>query len=383
MAMIEKWRKFLDIGGHAGALFTDLSKAFDFIDHELLIAKLHAYDFETDAVKFIYSYLKGRKQRTKINSSYSSFAETLFGVPQGSIFGPLLFNAYICDLFFDIDVLDFASFADGNTPYSCLLHMISVLGQSKGGIDKIFGWFKKNVVKENADKCHLITSSKTPVGTEVSNITIMTEEKVKLLGIYIDNRLNFRYHISQFCKKTGEKLNISQGKLIANAFIMSQFSYYPLIWMFHSRDMEHRINRIHERTLRLIYPNQHQLTFKKLLEKKKTVSIHQRNLQTLATEIYKAKNKIFPEVVNSLLEFTNKNYNLRNASILKRKRYFTVHYGSESIASLAPTIWELVPDSVRVVKTSIFKNKTKTDKCQFRLCKNYIGQVGFIHSCSN
>ena len=89
--------------------------------------------------------------------------------------------------------------------------------------------------------------------------------------------------------------------------------------------MGDRINKIHERTLRLIYPNQHQITFKELLEKKKTVSIHQRNLQTLATEIYKAKNKISPEVVNSLFEFTNKNYNLRNASFLKRKRYFTVH----------------------------------------------------------
>ena len=83
-----------------------------------------------------------------------------------------------------------------------------------------------------------------------------------------------------------------------------------------------------------------------------------------------------------LFEFTNKNYNLRNASILKRKRYFTVHYGSESLVSLAPKIWELVPDSIREVKTlSIFKNKIKawtTDKCPCRLCKNYIGQVGFI-----
>ena len=135
--------------------------------------------------------------------------------------------------------------------------------------------------------------------------------------------------------------------------------------MFHSRAMEHRINRIHKRTLRLIYPNQHQLTFKELLEKNKTVSIHQRNLQILATEIYKAKNKISPEVVNSLFEFTNKNYNLRNVS--KRKRYFTVHYGSESLVSLAPKIWELVPDSIREVKTlSIFKNKIKawtTNKC--------------------
>ena len=176
-------------------------------------------------------------------------------------------------------------------------------------------------------------------------------------------------------------MDISQRKLIVNAFIMFQFSYCPLIWMFHSRDLEHRINRIHERTLRLIYPNQHQLTFQELLEKNKAVSIHQRNLQTLATEIYKARKKISPEVVNSLFEFTNKNYNLRNASILKRDRYFAVHYGSESLVSLAPKIWELVPGSIKEVKTlSIFKNKIKartTNKCPCRLCKNYIGQVRF------
>ena len=124
--------------------------------------------------------------------------------------------------------------------------------------------------------------------------------------------------------------------------------------------MEHRINRIQERTLRLIYPNQHQLKFKELLEKNKIVSVHQRNLQTLATEIYKAKNKISPEVVNSFFEFTNKNYNLRNESILKRNRYFTVHYGRESLVSLAPKIWKLIPDSTREVKIlSIFRSKIK------------------------
>ena len=82
--------------------------------------------------------------------------------------------------------------------------MISILGQLKGGIHKIFNWFKKNFLKTNAEICHLITSSKTPVGIEVSNITIMSEEKVKLLGIYIGNRLNFNDHISQLCKKAGK-----------------------------------------------------------------------------------------------------------------------------------------------------------------------------------
>ena len=204
----------------------------------------------------------------------------------------------------------------------------------------------------------------------------MSEKKVKHLGIYIDNRINFDYHISKLCQKTGKKLhaltrvfkymNISQCKSIANAFIMSRFSYCPLIWVFHSRAMDHRINRIHEITLRLIYPNQYQIIFKELSEKSKTVSIHQINLQTLAIEIYKVKNNISPEVVNSLFEFTNKNSNLRNASILKRKRFFTVHYGSESLLSLAPKTCELVPDSIRDVQSSIFKNKIKawaTDKC--------------------
>ena len=83
-----------------------------------------------------------------INSSYSSFAEILFGVPEWSILGPLLFNAYICDLFYDIDDLDFASFSYDNILYSCLSDMKSVLGQLKGGIDKIFDWLRNIFLKE-------------------------------------------------------------------------------------------------------------------------------------------------------------------------------------------------------------------------------------------
>ena len=98
--MVEKWRKTLDGGGETGAVLTDLSKAFDCIDHNLLIAKLNAYGFDKQSINFIYSYLTKRKQRTKVDSAVSSWEMLFSGVPQSSVLGPLLFNIYICDIFF-------------------------------------------------------------------------------------------------------------------------------------------------------------------------------------------------------------------------------------------------------------------------------------------
>ena len=115
--LLEKWKNCVDKGKVFGALLTDLSKAFRCLDHELLIAKLNAYGFNLPALRLIHDYLSNRKQRTKIDDSYNSWSEILFGVPQASILGPLLFNICLADLFFIIKDKDIASYADDTTPF--------------------------------------------------------------------------------------------------------------------------------------------------------------------------------------------------------------------------------------------------------------------------
>ena len=92
--MLEKWKLTVDKGKSFGVLLTDLSKAFDCLLHDHLLAKLHCYRFSLPALKLIHSYLQNRKQRTKINSTYRSWEEILFRIPQGSILGTLLFNIF-------------------------------------------------------------------------------------------------------------------------------------------------------------------------------------------------------------------------------------------------------------------------------------------------
>ena len=106
--------------------------------------------------------------------------------------------------------------------------------------------------------------------------------------------------------------------------------------MFHGRKMEHSINKIHERVLRLIYPSDSKLTFKELLDKSKTVSIHQKNLQVIATKIFREKPNLSPEILKELFSFNVRNYNFRSQSTLKRIRANSVNFESKSLSSLAP-----------------------------------------------
>ena len=103
------------------------------------------------------SYLSNSKQKTKINTAYSSWKEIFFGVPQGFILGPLLCNIFICDLFSIMNKLDIASYADDSTPYVLGNGVIEVINSLKEEPDGLFYWFANNKMKSNPDKCHLLS----------------------------------------------------------------------------------------------------------------------------------------------------------------------------------------------------------------------------------
>ena len=141
--MIEKLRKIRDKKGIFVAVLTDLSKAFDCIPHNLLTAKLSAYGFDTKSLMFISTYLKSRKQRTRIGSAFSDYLNILFGVPQGSILGPIILIYFLSYLFYIYNDLDYANYADDTTPYVYGQNYAEAIEFLEPTINNIFAWLKK------------------------------------------------------------------------------------------------------------------------------------------------------------------------------------------------------------------------------------------------
>ena len=187
-------------------------------------------------------------------------------------------------------------------------------------------------------------------------------------------------------KKAGQKLNalsrvayqldFNQRKLLMNAFITSQFSYAPVVWMFHSRKQNHHINRIHERALRVVYKD-YNSSFDELLEKDNSCNIHDRNLQKLVTEISKVKMNLAPEIMKEVFEIVEGSPNaLRNELKLKSRKIHCVRYGIETVSFVGARFWNSLPSDFKERKfLELFKSKIKNcipENYPCKLCETYL-----------
>ena len=354
--MLEQWKKALDGKGTAGAILTDLSKAFDCLNHNLLLAKLAAYGFDKHSLLFIQNYLKNRKQRTKINRSFSIWLELKYGVPQGSILGPLLFNIFINDMFFFIKDTKIANYADDNSLYAMEDSTEKLLKTLERETTVVLNWFRLNEMKPNDDKSHLIVCNQDNLSVTLGKEKITSDKIVELLGIKIDNNLKFTSHVTELIKKGNSKLHAlariskylkeDKLKILMKTFIQAQFNYKPLVWMFHNRTLNHNINKLHERALRIVYKNE-TFSFQELLEKDGSVTVHERNLQRLATEMFKIKNNISPEAMQELFIEKAYQHDIRQKRSWEMFNIRTVRYGTETIRNMGPKIWDMVPKETK------------------------------------
>ena len=153
--------------------------------------------------------------------------------------------------------------------------------------------------------------------------------------------------------------------------------------MCHSRKLNNRINSIHERALRIVFQDK-KSSFEELLKKAKSVKIHEKNLQVLATEMYKNYHNLSPLIMSDIFPRRTIQYNLRGNKDFSSRNMHSVRYGTDSLSHLGPKIWELIPTDIKESKTlNAFKSRIKLwvpENCPCRLCKVYIADVGFIEN---
>ena len=205
LSLLERLKNVSDKKGYGGGVLMDLSRAFDTLNHDLLIAKLHAYGFSEESLQLIKSYLTNHWQRTKVNATFSNWTELL----QGSVLGPLLFNIYINDFFYVTELKNVCNYADDTTFYHRDSDSCDLIKRLEHDSSLAIEWFECNYMKLNEDKCHFIISGYKHeiMFANIRESRIWETGQQKLLGVTIDKNLKFKEHILNQCKKAGKRLS--------------------------------------------------------------------------------------------------------------------------------------------------------------------------------
>ena len=357
LKLLESWRSKLENGQYVGTILCDLSKAFDTLPHDLIIAKLHAYGFGPNSLKLIYDYLSNRKQRCKVGSKISSWRTVKRGVPQGSVLGPLIFNIFINDFILFIKDCELCNFADDQTIYAYDSNMDTVIISLEQDLKRCINWLDINGLVVNPDKFQIMflgTRNKPKFCLTINGKTVINTDTIKLLGITIDWKLNFNKHVIEIANKANTKarglcrlrtkLSIDQKLLLYNSFVSSHFGYCPLIWMFCGKTANFMVEKVQKRALRAVY-NNFNLSYQEALDKGNHHSIHRRNLNTLICEVYKCTHDLVPPLLQNIFIRKQTNYNLRISNLLNVPNYKT--YGLRSFTYKGSLTWNNTPDYLK------------------------------------
>ena len=325
--LMKNCQNCLDKSGVVGTVLIDLSKAYDCLRQDLLLAKLSSYGFDESVIALIANYLSNIYQRVKIGSAFSSYLEILRGVLQDLILGTILFNLFTNDLMFSIQETEVCNFADDTTIYSCPPNFEETALKLFNETHLILNWLRINSMVANLSKFEIMF-----LGSNIDNskITFIIENKrvksrseVKLLGITTDDKLSFTTHIENLCSTGSNRL-----RTFARGY--QRLTYCPLIWILCSNTANYLIKKIHKRSLRVIYEMK-DANFEDLLIKGCCWTVHENNSYTLLIEIYKSLNHISSPIMQEFFDLKVTPYSLQNNSLTRLPKTNTSRYGTQTL----------------------------------------------------
>ena len=379
--LVDQWLSCIDKGDIVGTLFVDFRKAFDLVDHSILIEKLALYRLSPISLKWFQSYLSFRKQAIACDSGLTEFADVHSGVPQGSILGPTLFLLFINDLplFLNHCFSDF--FADDATFHTHSKNLDIIENHIIDDFDKTKQWSKRNNLPINYKKTtcmaagtkrRLADSHKLEI--RLDDICIENVSKQKLLGVYIDENLNWSAHIDYLCSNISSKISLLRQlsqyvpqnvqKLFYKGYIMPLIDYGSVIWGSTSSSNLDRLLKLQKRAARIILRADFRTPSVDMFRDLGWQSIENRLKYNKAILTYKALHDQTPEYVSKLLKPVSQTHglNLRSSENgdLHMPLARTALY-SGAFSCSAPKLWNSLPQSVKNCDTlNSFKKSLKT-----------------------
>ena len=351
----------------------------------------------------MYSYLKNRTQAVRINGFIGDFLSILSGVPQGSILGPILFNIFLNDLIYHMEntPTDDYNFSDDNTLSSHAENIGELIKKLHDGSEEALKWLENNKMLANPDKFQLIVLSKPSlrktdesIEMNIRNENLNAKTSVKLLGIEIDDKLNFKKHIKDLCGKAGLKLNSikrlarhqneSERKLLVNAHVISQFQYCTNVWHFCGLTEIHKMEKINERSLRFIY-NEYEENYFTFLIKRKLTTLYGQRVRKMCCEIFRTIKNENPSYMNDILENRPSKYPSRKENDLFVPRANQITYGQKSFRIYGVKLWNHLPPEIKNIDNfDEFKRKLKEIETPFCECEKCLtSQIGTEGSTSS
>ena len=278
--LVDEWLSNINNNKFTGVLFVDFAKAFDVIDHHLLLRKLALYKISDHALSLVESFLTNRYHTVFLGKEQSGFLTQKFGVPQGSVLGPLLFSLYINDLPLFITKGLCELFADDTSIHSSHSDLKQVANSLQDNANQLVKWTELNhmSINEQKTKCMIITSRQKRQNMTfvippiyVSNTIINEVDTHKVLGVTVDNNLSWSPHIDSLYKRVSQKLfqlskikhylDFNARKHFYHAYIQSVIDYASTLYDMSSANSLKPLSRIHKRTLKVLLLKSSTLSF--------------------------------------------------------------------------------------------------------------------------